>query len=249
MSDRSVPSYRRHTQSGQAIVTLTDGLGARRDVLLGKYGTSASRHAYGRVISEWEARGRTMPVADVGADLTVSELILRFWRWAQQHYRHPDGEPTSEVSDFRLSLRPLRELYGLTPANSFGPLALRAVQQRMVDSGLCRNVVNARCRRIVRVFKWGTSMELVPPSVHHALVTVGGLKRGRTAARETEPVKPVSVAFVEAVLPHVLPPVRAMIELQRLTGMRPGEVCIHAGWRPRCHRPRLDQRLRWWGAV
>jgi len=36
MSDR-VPSYRRHKQSGQAIVTLTDGLGHRKDVLLGKW--------------------------------------------------------------------------------------------------------------------------------------------------------------------------------------------------------------------
>ena len=35
MSDRkrSVPSYRRHKQSGQAIVTLSDGLGGRHDVL------------------------------------------------------------------------------------------------------------------------------------------------------------------------------------------------------------------------
>jgi hypothetical protein len=32
------PSYRLHRQSGQAIVTLPDGLGGRRDVLLGPYG-------------------------------------------------------------------------------------------------------------------------------------------------------------------------------------------------------------------
>jgi integrase len=32
-------------------------------------------------------------------------------------------------------------------------------------------------------------------------------------------------AHVDATLPFVLPPVRAMIELQRVTGMRPGEVC------------------------
>lgn len=33
-------------------------------------------------------------------------------------------------------------------------------------------------------------------------------------------------AFVDAVLPFVSPQVKAMIELQRLTGMRPGEVCL-----------------------
>jgi hypothetical protein len=33
-----VPSYRKHRQSGQAIVSLPDGMGRRRDVLLGKHG-------------------------------------------------------------------------------------------------------------------------------------------------------------------------------------------------------------------
>jgi hypothetical protein len=52
---RRIPSYRLHKQSGQAIVTLTDGLGRRRDVLLGRYGTPESRAEYVRVLAEWEA--------------------------------------------------------------------------------------------------------------------------------------------------------------------------------------------------
>ena len=42
------PSYRLHKQSGQAIVTLTDGLGGRREVLLGKFDTLESRVEYNR---------------------------------------------------------------------------------------------------------------------------------------------------------------------------------------------------------
>src|SRR5262249_58246543 len=45
------------------------------------------------------------------------------WKHAEQHYRHPDGLPTSELNDFRLSLRPLKELYGHTRAAEFGPLS------------------------------------------------------------------------------------------------------------------------------
>jgi integrase len=44
--------------------------------------------------------------------------------------------------------------------------------------------------------------------------------------RETEPVKPVPEVFVNAAQPFMPPPVRAMVELQLLTGMRPGETCI-----------------------
>jgi integrase len=61
--------------------------------------------------------------------------------------------------------------------------------------------------------------------VYQALLTVTGLQRGRTSARETPPVAPVAAEHVRAVLPHVRPEVAGMIELQALTGMRPGEVC------------------------
>jgi hypothetical protein len=35
----SIPTYRLHRQSGQAVVTLRDAVGLRRDVLLGRYNT------------------------------------------------------------------------------------------------------------------------------------------------------------------------------------------------------------------
>lgn len=61
--------------------------------------------------------------------------------------------------------------------------------------------------------------------MYQALATVAGLQRGRSEARETEPIGPVPVADVVATLPHLTPTVRAMAQLQLLTGMRPGEVC------------------------
>jgi integrase len=99
----------------------------------------------------------------------------------------------------------------------------------------------------VRVFKWGVAEEMVPESVWRALTTVRGLEKGRSPARETEPVKPVAVEVVQATLPYLLPPVRALVELQLLTGMRPGEVCQMRGcdldttgdvwlYRPKSHK-------------
>src|SRR5579871_746721 len=90
------PTYRLHKQSGQAIVSLPDGIGGYRDVLLGKYGTAESRVEYARVIAEWEANGRRVPQqTDRGLPSpTINELILAYWKHAEQHYRHPDGTPT-----------------------------------------------------------------------------------------------------------------------------------------------------------
>jgi integrase len=57
------------------------------------------------------------------------------------------------------------------------------------------------------------------------LQAVGGLKAGRSEAKESTPVQPVDNSLVEAVRPFVSRQVWTMIELQRLTGMRSGEVC------------------------
>jgi integrase len=91
---------------------------------------------------------------------------------------------------------------------------------------VARGVVNNRVGRIKRVFKWAVAEELVPPSVHHGLQAVGGLRFGRSEARETEPVKPAAEEHVLALLPFVAPPVAAMIQLQWLTGMRSCELVI-----------------------
>ena len=218
---QSNPKYRRHRASGQARVTL-DG----RDYYLGPFGTKASKNEYDRIVGEWLAGGRRLPASAGGAaDLTVSELIALFFGHAQRHYRRADGSPTSEVSVFRDALRPLRRLYGATSAAEFSPRALVALGEEMIRLGWTRKNINRQLGRVRQVFKWATARELVPVAVYAVLRTVPGLQANRTAARESEPVLPVADDRVSAVLPHLTPTVRAMVEIQLLSGMRPGEVC------------------------
>jgi integrase len=66
--------------------------------------------------------------------------------------------------------------------------------------------------------------ELVPVTTYTALATVAGLQEGRTEARESEPVEPVADAVVDATLPFLNRHVAGMVQLQRLTGCRPGEA-------------------------
>jgi integrase len=76
------------------------------------------------------------------------------------------------------------------------------------------------------MFKWAAGEEMIPAAVFHGLAVVNGLQKGRTPARETEPVGPVDDATVEATLPFLNRHVRGLVEFQRLTGCRPGEACI-----------------------
>jgi integrase len=217
------PSYRLHKADGRAVVTING-----RDIFLGKHGTPESRAEYDRVVGEYLANGRRLAGTERGApaDPSVNGVLLAFWRHAEAHYRHADGTPTGELDNYRDALGPLRRLFGTTPARDFGPLKLKAVRDAMVESGLARTTVNRRVGRVVRVFRFGVENELVPAAVYHALKAVPGLQKGRTAAREPEAVKPVPEADVDAVRPYVSRQVWTMVQLQKLTGMRPGEVVI-----------------------
>src|SRR5262249_5904286 len=88
----SVPSDRRHNQSNQAIVTLTDGQGHRQDVFLGKFDSPASRSEYLRVLAEWEASGRQLrKPSTIGStsDITLNEFMARYTRFVEGYYVIP----------------------------------------------------------------------------------------------------------------------------------------------------------------
>ncbi len=218
------PSYRKRSLRGRtfAVVTLTDKISKkRRDFWLGEYDSSESHEKYARVVAEWEAAGRRLP-AQQDETLTVTKLIHRYWfeGVTQQQYS------ASELHNHRLALRITRSVCGDVPAEDFGPNKLRLVRNQMVDRGWARMNVNRQVHRVRQMFKWAVSREILPVTVYQSLVTVESLRKGRTKAHECDPVKPAPQALIDGCKQHVSEQVAAMIDLQMLTGMRPGEVCI-----------------------
>lgn len=127
----------------------------------------------------------------------------------------------------KIALRHTRELYGKTAAQDFGPLALVAIQNRLVDENHCRRYINQNIGRIKRMFKWATARELLPVQTYQRLLTVPGLRKGKTVARESKPVMPVDDVTVEKTLAVMRNQTTAdMVRFQRLTGCRPGELFV-----------------------
>ncbi len=218
------PGYRLHKPTGQAVVRLNG-----RDFYLGAHGTPRSHERYDRLIAQWLSSGRSLPrpspaVEYQSAGLTVIELIAAFWHHAENYYRKPDGRATSELHVFCSALRVLRRLFGTTSAADMGPKALKIVRDEMVRLGWCRNTVNKQVGRVRAVFKWGVEQEILPAMIYHALQAVAPLKRGRCDAAESDPVRPVADEHVAAVLPFLSRQVETLIQLQLLTGARPGEL-------------------------
>ncbi len=214
-----VPKLSEHRASGRAFVRLTRDAAP---IYLGRYGTPEARAAYDRVLCEWLAGGRVQPSTVIGR--TLSEVLAAYSDFADGYYLGTDGKHSAEWWHMRRIMGYLRTLYGSTPAASFSPLALKAVRAKLVRDKYPRKSVNMDVQRIRRLLKWAASEELIDVSVYQALTTVDGLRAGKTDAPERDPVRPIDDASVDAIRPYVSNPVWALIELQRLTGARAGEL-------------------------
>ena len=162
--------------------------------------------------------------------MTVTELLARFWRHAQDHYRRADGSPTSEINTLKQAVRPLRSLFGLTPAQGFGPRALELVRGEMVMLGWCRSYVNKHIGRVRVVFRWGVAEQLLPPDQHQTIKTTPAVMAGIANHAWT------MVEFVELLekgprltggSPTTSPPLRSRREKRELTA-RGGRIAQDA---------------------
>ncbi len=226
MSKR-LPTYSLHKATGQARVWFEG-----RDHYLGEYGSDQSRIRYAQLISQHASGVSVDPVAQQGPNdtgATVNELVAAFLAHAKQHYRK-NGKQTAEYHCILSAVRPLVDLYGDTPAGKFGPAALKAVRQRMIDGGkMCREFINKSVGRIRRLFRHGVENELVPPVVLTGLEAVAPLLAGRCEAKDHAPRAAVPVATLDLVKAHVDQQTRDMIDLALLTGSRPGELVSLTG--------------------
>lgn len=89
-----------------------------------------------------------------------------------------------------------------------------------------RSTVVDTVGRVRQLFRWAVSRELVPPDRIHALASLEALLPGQTKAVEREPVKPVPDEVFDATLAKLPPVLADLLRVCRLTGSRPGEVCL-----------------------
>ena len=212
---KRIPGYLHHKPTGQAYVRI-DG----HCRYLGKYDSPESRELYKRIIDEYLDEPE---VVWNGDQITVGDLCILYVKHAERHYVK-NGKQTSEVHCIRAALKPLCKLFAETKAAAFGLKRLKEVRSKMVGQGKHRKPINKNIGRIRSMFKWAVGEELLPVSVHSALLCVKGLEANRTDAKESEPVTTVSAGFVEKVKADVSASVAGLIDFQQLTGARPGEA-------------------------
>lgn len=246
-----VPSYCRRVINGKvtAAVHLPDAdTGKRRCFNLGEYGSDESHELYSQIIADWQKHGRRLigepprprrKVSPRFGGLTLAQVAYAYLCDIQAR-----GYSLSELKDLRSILRFLNHHAGAEPAIEFGPNRLAELREVMMhpDPGdpdnpdptkrrrpraaWCRKTILKNCHRIAAVFKWAGAREMLPEECYRKLKLLEPLRRGRTAARETEPVGPAPTSIVDAAMPFLSRQVAGLVKFQLLTGARPGEAVI-----------------------
>jgi integrase len=212
---KSAPAYRLHKATGQARVTLNG-----KTHYLGAYNTPGSLQKYHRLIADhWHPPGTAhKPAVKTSLpDVTVSRLAIEFGKFARSRY-----SGTGEWRRIQRVLKVIRETCGDLPANEFGAIRFENFRQSVVQAGYSRSEVKRRAGYVLRMFEHGVRYELIPVELHQRLKSVGPVEMN---GKPPKKVLPVDDAVVRATQAELTPVVADMVEVQWLTGMRPGEVC------------------------
>src|SRR5262245_47140513 len=86
---------------------------------------------YRRVLAKWEAIGRRLPDPDdipksTADRKTVVEVIASYKQFVDVNYKKPSRQT------IYMALRILRQFYGATAAEDFGPNCLRLLRDQMI---------------------------------------------------------------------------------------------------------------------
>jgi integrase len=207
----SIPQYSKASKN-RAYVRLNG-----QWVGLGRYGSPESRAEYDRVTAQWLANGRQLPPSDRPSEgFTVSQLCIAYLRHAQEKYK----DARWELDKVKKVLKVLRNLYGSTQIQDFGPLKLTTVQEMWIRDGLASSYVADLVSRIRRMIRWAVARELVPMYMVEAFRAIDPIKK---VPVETTPVP---IEHIEAAARHAEPEIAALLGVQVHSGCRGGELCI-----------------------
>jgi integrase len=219
--ERAMGSIKYHKPSGQACCYIR-----RKIIYLGKWPNHPSKppievlRAYAAALArDCINPGEKVAPPDTRGIL-LSELVDKWLAWANTRYGC-----YKVTGGLAAAVRPLLDLYAAEMASTIGPKRVEDAQRTMAEvKGWSRQGINKATGVIRKMVAWGVAQEILHPDQLARLKAMQPLRRGATTAPESDPIEAVPLEVVRATLPHLGPTIAAMVEIQMLTGMRPGEV-------------------------
>lgn len=214
----------RQDQRGVWRARWTDAFGKRHSVSFGA-DERAAAESFRRWLARWSVDLTVRNPVQVAAVPKIREAWQRYEAFADRYYRRADGTATQEPKIVAHAMAEVLNLYGHVAADALTPGMLRTVQERWIARGLRVTTITGWTHKIRRVWRWMAAEGVIPAGVADSLRQLAPVKAGRCGAAPSRAVLPVSDSAVDLTVAQLPPSIAAMIRLQQLTGMRPGEVC------------------------
>lgn len=207
-----LPTLRFHKSSGQFYYWFA----GKRHYLGAKKGVAEQHY---RLILGGAATPAPDPAAVAGG--TLAEAMAIYREFAGRRYT--DYRAIARVD---AAIDAALAVHAILPIESFRPRHLRDIRDGLVQRKppLSRSYINCLIRALKTALRWLAEEEHVQPTVLAAARTVRALAPGE-GGREISPVPSVENWIVDATRSECSPTIRAMVDVQKLTGMRPGELC------------------------
>jgi len=186
-----------------------------KKIILGRTGTPEAEAAYRQL----QIRVLTNPtLASLEPEqVTVDTLCLGYLQYAKEN------DP-SQYSSIKTAVNILLQNFSGLAIESLDTRHFLLLQDMFVQHNVSRQYCNRLMRYIRAMLKWGILRKLVPHQVYVEAQFIPALKKGKTRAYEKQPKQDVPDEIIDRTLPHLLPTIRAMVQVQRLASMRPNEV-------------------------
>lgn len=216
-----IPRLCHQKSDGRAFVTVPRTGGKR--VYFGKFGTPEAEAAY----KEWLVKVLAFKPSDLGIQQSLASVCIEYVEWcrvqSQATYR-----ANRKACEFLL-----RQYIHLSASAYTAPVVLQWLET--MDGGSyetkkgkvkyhTRTYLNKLLHHLKRLAKWGEARGYFPAGTHASISTVDPLKKGKSKSREAPKVKPIAWDIVSQTLPELSETVAAMVKVQYLSGMRPGEI-------------------------
>lgn len=153
--------------------------------------------------------------------LQVEDLCAQYLAHCEVYYRG-----SHETYLCARACRALISRFGRYPVADLVHRDMLLVRDDLIRDNLTRTTINRYMGILCgRLMPWALDEGLISAQTKAELSQVQPLKRGRSAARETAPIREVADDVIERVLPLLPPNTADMVRVHRLTGMRPAELC------------------------
>lgn len=230
----TLPTLQKHHDGYSWTSYWRDDRGALRTKRLGKESDVSKRQAkaiYDNWLqSEWNVKAHVQNPDSDPARFTAKMLAEAYREYALKTFtKH--GRITSHVVNVNYAMDDMENAWGNRPLVEIEAHELVNLRDGIIFNAdgepRALSTVNGRLSIVKAALVWGsTEKNLFPASKALELCMVKPLRVGRCAALAPTEVRPVALGVVQATQAKMPAVLRDMTEVGRVSGMRPGELCI-----------------------